>query len=127
MKITREMAEAAANWWANRLQYPSYNNGDDSGMAGMLASMVASKEPAITEEQLSAFKSRLIESVLSAEWCNSLYTDYGPDQLLEDAARIANIPRSLFSWKSGVWFGSDGTVRAASGYGVERKQIYPIV
>lgn len=134
-KPSKEMLEAAAQWWADRLVNPKFDNlGSTRGQnaeetrvndfASMLA-MVNAERSQVNQERLDAFKQAVVEAVNSAEWFDGcLYVDYGPDRLLSEAAAKAGIDSSRFPWKSGTWM-QDGQVTAACGYGAPREIIFP--
>lgn len=135
MKPSREALNAAANWWADRISRPTFDNlGPTRGrdpreteintFASLLAGIAATQSGAPSASQIDAFKEALVAAIDDAEWFpNSLCCDYGPDQLLAGAAQKAGIATSRFPWKSGTWF-RDGNVEAACGYGAPHEVIY---
>lgn len=134
-KPSNEMLQAAAQWWADQLTNPKFDNlGSTRGrnaketrindFASMLATVSAAKSQ-VDQAQLDSFKEAIVDAVNSAEWFDGcLYVDYGPDRLLSEAAARAGIDRSRFPWKSGTWM-RDGQVTAACGYGAPREIIFP--
>lgn len=134
-KPSLDALRAAADWWANQLAAPKFDNlGSTRGqnaeetrlnsLSSLLADVNASNNP-VDFDQLSAFKDALVEAVTGAEWFDGcLYADYGPDRLLSEAASKSGIDQSRFPWKTGTWFNGD-TVTAACGYGAHRVVIFP--
>ena len=96
-----EEIEAAVAWWAQTIHGATQDN-DDMMQSG-LAAMVAATYPRLTDDQVERFskalrvllRERLTESWQEAidkglpHWgsaARSLNVDYGPDQMLADAA-----------------------------------------
>lgn len=98
---------AAASWWANKLNNPSFDNGDtESGLASMLAMSVARMSPDLTIDQKQRFFNVLapeIEKNLVRAGSVSLGVDYGPDPILGDAADSSGVPTSRFPWKTHMY------------------------
>lgn len=136
MKITVEQAWAAAEWWAEKLTSPTFDNlGPTRGnnahetevntFASTLAGMNANASP-VDDKSLRKFKEALVNTLLNGGLLDSsLYVDYGPDKILADAAMSAGISTSRFPWKSGTYFVAGGKVLAKCGYGAPHIQIYP--
>lgn len=116
-------ANAAATWWAHKVCSPTFDNGDTSdagGFTSMLAMMNATLTPTPSDDQIQKMIRALepkIEEVLERmqDYGMTLGVDYGPDPILGDAARAADISTSKFSWKTVMWIRQD-YVTVAVGY-----------
>ena len=124
-KVTKGMAIAAANWWAEKIsKNEEKSNGSDdlaSAMSSLLATKMAEDHiPSI--ESLEKFKESLTDIILSKD-LHMLDTDYVPDSYLTDAAVKANIDTIVFPWKTSMYL-NDGTVYVYDGYYSKKKAIY---
>ena len=130
-----KIAQAAAEWWANALKNPSFDNGESSAggqpLAGLLALMGS---PSHSDECLEAFTASLAERI-EAELASGRYNsfgfrigvDYHPDPMLAEAAAEAGLESnglSTFPWKTCMLI-ENGIVEVSAGYGSPMKQIYP--
>ena len=120
---------AAAEWWANAIYRPKFDNGDKSqtgDIATMLATMLNAKAP-VTKEGAEAFKLALTELLMEEmEGCNyySINVDYHPDPILFEAARIAKLPNTnCFPWKTQMHV-EKNKVTVSAGYGTPCKVIW---
>lgn len=118
-------AIAAAEWWARAVQAPTYDNGDRSGMTGMLMTLVAAHQPDAQPQQAASFAEVLAPRLQAdldrmASFDGDPYicvgVDYGPEKILADAARDAGISTSKFPWKTMMWIRPDH-VTVSAGYG----------
>ena len=135
--LTSRQIETAVNWWADVIGGPprhenlsrrerisALNNSPGSGglataVGASMARMIAARHRP-TPESIERFKGALTEALgkmnrRSGFW---LCVDYGPCQLLADAAEAAGIDESVFPWKTDMWF-HDGGVRVRCGYAAE--------
>lgn len=103
--LTRKNAEAAADWWCDRLRTPSrFDNGDPytSGVANIL--LAAVKPRAISEEKIAIFRAAFVDAVIKffyeeefsegrVRHDSTCYTgtDYHPQGELSDALTAAGI------------------------------------
>lgn len=115
--------EAAIAWWLAALQTPAtpdtYNNGDRSGLHGVLMSMVARTADDPTRAQLDAFAEGLrVELRKAGEYGLSLRVDYGPEGLLGRVVRAAQIDASRLPWKTRMLVAPE-RVTVAKGYGAD--------
>lgn len=130
-EITKEVAEVAAKWWADKICGDvKFDNGDDS-MNGLFCMVMAkSLVKPVTEEQKNSFIENLAESIVK-EQRDLLDVDYHPDRLLSEAAQAAGISGNNFPWKTVMWIVEDEETKeikilVKAGYGAEQKQIYPV-
>lgn len=114
-------AVAAANWWAEAIGSPTFDNGD--AMSSMLGSMVGSRAPV---GDSAGFAEALVAKVderlgVMAGWDGvdepylTLSVDYGPEQILAEAAQAAGVGLRRFPWKTSMWIYSDH-VTVSAGY-----------
>lgn len=146
IKIYPEVA-CAAKWWASQLKStPLQDNGDL--MQTMLATIAAGREIPLQNELVDRFERWLAFSLQwrfthkqwpgdgSPSWRRiepnfgsfnrTIYNDYGPDEWLIVAAKLAGIPGRLsnrFPIKTCMWI-NPGEVKVRLGYGSEEKVIY---
>lgn len=109
-------ALAAANWWAQQVGAPTFDNGDD-GIAGALASMVAEARP-VAPGSVTAFVPELASTVrehMHPKYGVTLSVDYGPEGLLAEVAQAAGVPFARFPWKTRMSV-HDQYVTASRGY-----------
>lgn len=129
-------AIAAAGWWAEAVRAPHYDNGDSSGMAGMLMTLVAARQPDAKPEQRLSFADILAGKLQSnldrlnkfSDWSDAdrsitIGVDYGPDHELAEAAREAGISTSKFPWKTTMWIHASH-VTVSAGYGAAQKLVW---
>ena len=119
----------AAQWWANAIRSPKFNNGDTSrngDIGAMLASLLNAGTP-VTVAQADAFELALVEILMEDVQTYprfSLYVDYGPDETLATAARNAGITSTrCFPWKTSMHISED-RVEVSEGYGAPREIIW---
>lgn len=130
-----EIWERAAELWVCLLRNPKYDNLGDGpsspeermscGMASVMASMLPNNA---TDEILELFRAallrRMTDTSKSVYSRNSLHVDYGPDEILGDAAKEAGL-KMQFPWKTNMWVG-DNNVSVRNGYGAEAVCHYPL-
>ena len=130
-EITKEIAEAAAKWWADQISgNVTFDNGDDSLTGSMCSAMASKLVKPVTEEQKNKFIEILTERIVT-EQRDILSVDYGPDMLLGESAEQAGISESNFPWKTVMWIVMEkdtgmAKVIVRAGYRAEQKQIYPL-
>lgn len=115
---------AVAQWWAEQLGAPTFNNGD--GLTSLLASALNGNPGPLSPAQVDLFVEdlavRVNDSLAVRESYNEglprvpLGTDYHPDRELAEAAEGAGIPASRFPWKTMTWTTPD-YVTVSLGYG----------
>ena len=111
-------AQAAANWWADAIKAPRYDNGDP--VTSMLATVLDADRARPTTSQQVRFADALqqrIEALLErmGEFGCTLTVDYGPDLILREAAEDAGLSSQEFPWKTRMWVYSD-YVTVSAGY-----------
>ena len=122
--MERETAEKAATWWAARVKRPQFSAlsqgerraGNDRAMewAELMAHLLVEE---VSDQQIQTFKQALAESLLPKTGWFSIGVDYGPDEILSDAAQKAGISGHNFPWKTHMTIEADGEINAACGYG----------
>jgi len=107
VKISQEIAKAAAEWWASKIDGHQYHDNGDHSPEGFLGMMMADmlNEP-VDQEALDKFKEALVEK-LTAEndgrhSIDYLCSDYGPEGVLLSAAQHAGISPHNFPFKTMV-------------------------
>lgn len=124
----KEQIEVAAKWWADQFRHGTkQDNGD--GMTTILATVIGSRiETASKADAFEAALKELLPDHLLRCWtpedpsCGSslrcLSCDYGPCQLLQEAAHRAGIDPFCppFPMKTVMWINPD-SVRVKHGYG----------
>ena len=97
-KVTKGMAIAAANWWAEKISKNEEKSNGSDDLASVMSSLLATKMaedhiPSI--ESLEKFKESLTDIILSRD-LHMLDTDYVPDSYLTDVAPLTQIIAVLF-------------------------------
>jgi len=125
-KSIKEIALIAAEWWADKIISPKFDNGD-SGLSGFFGMTMASQlvEPIADEkrEKFISHLSKYIESKLDADLSPYLSVDYGPSVDLKDAAEFAGISSNNFPWKTNMWVDKNH-VSASYGYRGKKQILY---
>ena len=110
-------ALAAAQWWAEQVTgSPRRNDGSD-GLAAALSLLVADATP-VKEDATTKFVNALapvIQAAIDRGYGSTLSVDYGPDQTLAEAAKVAGISTSRFPWKTTQWARAE-YVTVSAGY-----------
>lgn len=127
IKTNRELAELTAEWWANNLKKPIFDNGDDSP-AGIFTSILQqSLVTEVTDSQLNAFKNKLADFVEKAldedKFDIMLSVDYNPCLPLYEIAKACGISEHNFPIKSHTNTKKE-RVMARLGYSGEFKILY---
>lgn len=116
----KSVAEIAADWWVQKVQYPSFDNGTEAQggtpMAGLMALLISANNT-IPEDDLEKFKARIINAIEN-EGVRRLATDYGPCHELSRLTEGLNIPSSSFPWKT-LMVIDDNSVKVSEGYQAE--------
>ena len=122
--ITKEMAEAAASWWAGRVDgWTRHDNGDVS-QASQTAMMLADlMQRPVVKANCDRFKERLAQKIIESD-ITYLGCDYDPCKTLYDAAGETGIPIANFPFKVSMWL-EDGKVIVSNGYGIRPEVIFP--
>lgn len=119
------VAAIAAKWWRNKItdtanlsNHSNGESGDLGFMTALFGSMLAMDHTPSTEEA-DTFEeelSRLIISKLTASDSVCLGCDYGPDEILSEAAEASGVNPSVFPFKRHMKISLDG-VEVSDGYG----------
>lgn len=105
-EVPEAMARAAAHWWAERADGTAHHNNRGGDLASVFAGILA--DTMNTPPQCGAlekFEEILAEKIMTAEFpymWSSIWVDYGPDQILAEAAQEAGINCANFPWKTGM-------------------------
>ena len=115
------LAEKAANWWADQISNPRFDNNPDS-MAAVFASILASSSASkVNDDQRSKFIEKFKEIFIDKFNRFSRFSidvDYGPEKDLADAMEYAEIPLSNAPWKTCMIVDSrNNTIEVKMGYG----------
>lgn len=121
-RVPRNVAEAAAKWWADKLRYgANLDHGDDSA-TGLFTKLLAINLAQIehenrTPEQIDMFETILADQLEEhfPQW--GFGVDYGPDRTLTTACEAAGLTpgAASFPWKTTMIY-SDGKLKVAEGY-----------
>lgn len=128
-KTTREKAEIAANWWAEIIQRPKFDNGDNSSTGGIASIMASTLTKEISEESINHFKENLttvIDDRLNEEGYKRRFTldvDYHPCFILCEAAERSGVPLLNFPWKTTMWI-EPNSISVSYGYRGKRMFLY---
>src|ERR1700722_18978983 len=124
--IPDRIIERAVELWCRALRRPEFDNGDESprgDLASLMAGLKAEKDtPNDVDARIEMFRVELTRRLKSfrdrdrkkdeggnmVHFPGYLATDYGPGQILADAANAVALPLSLFPWKSTVYLSEDG-------------------
>lgn len=146
--IDSKLLEAAANWWAEQISGLKLNwdngaqnegNAEDrriGNMMWMLGNVTANRaREEVTPEKLLKFKESLIRRITErcdssekyypgndSEYYVTLSVDYGPDELLYESAKEAEIDSNVFPCKTYMRIDTK-KVSASLGYGAQQKII----
>jgi len=123
-KLTEEQVEVAVNWWADRVCQPEFHTqtpGENVKSIAMAESMAYLLTKPVNFDSKEKFIDELRKRITSSEFnpFSGLHVDYHPDRILSDAAIESGVELSNFPWKTGMYFGEDGSVKAKIGYGSE--------
>jgi len=121
------VARTAARWWRETISGGAKldNGARDSGnaMAAVIAAMTQSKQlEGISDEAFSTFEGALAkiidERIVKGGAYPHIGVDYGPDQILGEAAESAGIDpgMSLFPWKTNMSIEGEH-IAVSCGYG----------
>lgn len=124
-----QTAKAAADWWAEKIQRPTFDNGSNDA-AGSFGSFLAASTAANLKPDADAvdkFREVLrakIEAALSGESGRffKLGVDYHPDRTLAAAAEESGVKSPVFPWKTDMYFREDG-IYVSEGYGQPQKKL----
>ncbi len=119
--LTDEQIEKAVDWWAERIEQPTFDAGADSPemeLAEIMASMLTKP---IAEGCIEKFKNELRSTLKDKDFnpWHGLHTDYHPNLILFEAAQASGVNENNFPWKTNMYFKDDGSVQVSSGYGGE--------
>jgi len=145
--IDKKLLEAAANWWAEQISGPKLNwdNGAQNEgsaedrrlgqMMWMLGNVNANQaREGITPEKIQKFKDSLIKRMSEkytkgvefySDYHLTLSVDYGPDEMLHESVKEAEISAEVFPCKTVMWIDAK-CVSARCGYGAQEKVIAQI-
>ena len=129
MTTTITAARAAADWWADAVGAPTFDNGDrsaGSGLVAVMAHMVAAQSPVDTTSATrfrDLLEQRIQTGLDRGGYGVTLGVDYGPDRDLGDAAQAAGVSSSRFPWKTNMWVHTDH-VTVSAGYGAGQRLIW---
>lgn len=123
-----EMAEVAANWWAEQIKAPIYDNGDDSLNGFIAMEMLRESKIKATEEQAKEFKLKLkeyIENEIKKHSYFCIGVDYGPQIDMGNIAEDCGINLLAFPIKTNMWIlTEEQTIKVRLGYSGEIEYLY---
>ncbi|MBU3183218.1 hypothetical protein [Clostridium psychrophilum] len=117
-----EISKIAANWWANVIINPEFDNGDDSktgAVENRNQKMEIKEVSDNTKVKFFEHLSKAIESklILKSQAIN-IRVDYSPDKMLVESAEYAELPISNFPIKTTMWI-STNHIAVSYGYTVD--------
>ena len=148
-RVSDRIIDRVALLWSRALAAPTFNNGADNLPSAMAGVMAADLAAAVTQREdyprrVEAFRMALAAAMkfdrdhegephpapryeghvrhLNA----STGSDYGPDATLSAAAEIADLPVTVFPWKTTIDFYQGDSISTSYGYGGEHEQHYPL-
>lgn len=133
MAEIKKVAAVAAEWWTERIANPNannFNNGDRTSLGSLFIMMncfMHATDHTATSEQLGKFQKILAEDISEAlDSRDNLFidTDYGPCNILGNAAKKAGIDASIFPFKRMMWI-SANSVTARDGLDASNVTLYP--
>ena len=117
-RLTEDQISKAAEWWADQVCAPTFDNGDQSPAGAFTMALAMMNTEAVTDDRRQAFVDALSAKLheVNAGSFFVLGVDYSPDPILADAAREAGVNPGNFPWKTTMWFYDDGSVKVSKGY-----------
>jgi len=123
--------KAAVDWWAEAIQHPRMDDGDDTLPKLMATFGGPSLANNFTEETMKDFRSTLATGIISEiekeGGCMFLDVDYRPDRILNEAGQAAGITRRYaypFNTRMSV---SKDEVTVSAGYAASHEIIWKAV
>lgn len=121
-----ENINAAVNWWAEAIQHPKMDNGDDN--LAMLLTMFGGRTSRrqLTEADLQTFREKLtggISEQMEDRGRVTLSVDYGPDHILGEAGAAIGLGQFDFPCKTTMWI-TETEVSVSAGYGAPQQTIW---
>lgn len=115
---------AAVNWWAETIQHPKMDNGDNQ-MAILLA-MFGGRSRQYTADEIRKFRQALA-NILTEEMERrgnvTLSVDYSPNHLLGQAGDVIGLSQFDYPCKTTMWI-SASEVSVRAGYGAPEEVIW---
>lgn len=122
--------EVAADWWVEKLQNPTFDLGDGSECATILATTIRKRRPSqLTPETLDSFKHVLADKINQhlADQGHHLKigVDYHPDSILRECAEESGLIVDELEWSPKTQMLIEtNQVSVFAGYGAEEKVIW---
>lgn len=121
-----ENINAAVNWWAEAIQHPKMDNGDDglSMLMMMLGGCTNSRQ--LTETELQLFREKLSDGIMrQMEHMDhvTLRVDYEPDRILGEAGGAIGLGQFNFPCKTTMWI-TETEVSVSAGYRAPKQTIW---
>lgn len=130
--ITKEVAEFAAKWWADRVccKDVKFDNGDKSVNGVVVQCLASSLVKPASDKEKENFIIALTEGILDKQR-DTLAVDYHPDDILRNAAHQSGISEHNFPWKTVMFILPDDEstgfkILVKEGYGAPQQQVYPV-
>jgi hypothetical protein len=122
MQNYKEVAHAAAHWWADKSfnDPDNQNNGTDDLAMLLKKQFAAEAQNKVTDFQKEKFTKLLtecLESVLKLEDSRAMLdVDYHPCELLSDVCKAAKVDEQCLPIKTDMWIETDGDITVSYGY-----------
>ncbi len=124
-----EYVQVAVDWWANAIQEPTFDNGNDMNKSqGMISTMIyASNRKQLSEEDIKIFKDVLAKEILEEmkkhNTCQ-IDVDYHPCLILLVAGEEIGLTNMTdYPWKTFMYI-NEYEVKVRSGYDADIKTIW---
>lgn len=117
---------AAVNWWAEAIQHPKMDNGDDGLATLMMMFGGCTSSRQLTEADLTTFRETLtagITALMDRMGRATLSVDYGPDRTLGEAGGAIGLGQFDFPCKTTMWI-TENEVSVRAGYGAPEQVIW---
>ena len=131
-EVIREICETAADWWAEKIggMGSNHDNGDRSGASGLAEIFANMMNQPVSNEKALEFKDILAGKLMKRYEDGYPHTcmmcDYGPDLILVEAAKEADISSANFPWKTAMRVEYEkGEVLVSDGYQAPWVRIFP--
>lgn len=121
--LSTEQISIAANWWADAVCKPKFDNGDTGPTGGITFCLATLASKPVPDESKVAFVASL-SKVLAEKKPLSLSVDYDPCPILKQAMQDACIPLSNAPWKTNMYLNRGG-VSVIHGYGAQKEALLP--
>ena len=108
MNLTKETIEKAVNWWVEKVTANQPHSNGDNGYTSIVTCLLA-------DSMVKKISKKQVEVKAWTEI--SIWCDYGPCVMLEQAALEAGIPATNFPFKTWMYISEKDGIEVHDGYG----------